>query len=353
MEAAEQFQGDRSADPEPYPVADEGPVDGGSLEVEVPEGEVITPLDHDDEEDTPAQLTHHYRPDSLLDEVEPEVDSSLEPMIDAVKQLLKGSRKYPLLNAGQEVDLAKRIERGDLMAKERLINSNLRLVASNARRYQGLGTTLDDLVEDGILGLIRASEKFDWRKGFRFSTYATLWIRQAIQRGLENNGRTIRLPVHVMQRVRSIQRAEWQLTQRLGVEPTAEQLAEATGKDIEQIHEARELSMGMASLNKTADDNESELGDIVADETDTVQEAQDRNLKLRVLQHIHRAVAEGGINSQQAALVVRRYGLGGSLEPETQRSIAHDLGIPIWQVASIEEQTLRKLKPWFDEERLA
>ena len=125
---------------------------------------------------------------------------------EAVDQLLAHSRRYPLLTPAQEIDLAKRIERGDLHAKELLVNSNLRLVASNARRYQNQGLPLADLVQEGMLGLIRASEKFDWRKGFRFSTYATLWIRQAIQRGLENSGRTIRLPVHVAQRSRKVGR---------------------------------------------------------------------------------------------------------------------------------------------------
>ncbi len=123
---------------------------------------------------------------------------------EAVDQLLAHSRRYPLLTPAQEIDLAQRIERGDLHAKELLVNSNLRLVASNARRYQNQGLPLADLVQEGLLGLIRASEKFDWRKGFRFSTYATLWIRQAIQRGLENSGRTIRLPVHVAQRSRKV-----------------------------------------------------------------------------------------------------------------------------------------------------
>ena len=148
---------------------------------------------------------------------------------ESVDQLLAHSRRYPLLTPEQEIELAQKIERGDLQAKEKLINSNLRLVASNARRYQNQGLPLADLVQEGMLGLIRASEKFDWRKGFRFSTYATLWIRQAIQRGLENSGRTIRLPVHVAQRSRKVGRVERELSVRLGREPTLEELAEETG----------------------------------------------------------------------------------------------------------------------------
>ena len=154
---------------------------------------------------------------------------------EAVDQLLAHSRRYPLLTPAQEIDLAKRIERGDLHAKELLVNSNLRLVASNARRYQNQGLPLADLVQEGLLGLIRASEKFDWRKGFRFSTYATLWIRQAIQRGLENSGRTIRLPVHVAQRSRKVGRVERELSVRLGREPTVEELARETGLEIERL----------------------------------------------------------------------------------------------------------------------
>ena len=144
---------------------------------------------------------------------------------ESVDQLLAHSRRYPLLTPAQEIELAQKIERGDLHAKELLVNSNLRLVASNARRYQNQGLPLADLVQEGMLGLIRAAEKFDWRKGFRFSTYATLWIRQAIQRGLENSGRTIRLPVHVAQRSRKVGRVERELSVRLGREPTVEEIA--------------------------------------------------------------------------------------------------------------------------------
>ena len=126
--------------------------------------------------------------------------------LDSVQLFFKEAGRYPLLTAAEEVDLAKAIERGDMAAKERLINSNLRLVISNARRYQNLGLPLGDLIQEGVLGLIRASEKFDWRKGFKFSTYATLWIRQAIQRGLANTSRQIRVPVHVEQRQRKLAR---------------------------------------------------------------------------------------------------------------------------------------------------
>src|SRR4051794_37214828 len=150
-----------------------------------------------------------------------------DPTLDSLQLLLREAGRYPLLKPSEEIELAKRIERGDLEAKERMINSNLRLVVANARRYQGQGLALGDLIQEGMLGLIRAVEKFDWRKGFRFSTYATLWIRQAIQRGLENTSRTIRLPVHVAQRSRKVGRIERELTTRLGHEPSDEEIAAA------------------------------------------------------------------------------------------------------------------------------
>jgi RNA polymerase primary sigma factor len=171
-----------------------------------------------------APVAAPERLDSPIDRIDLGTPDTFIP--ESVDQLLAHSRRYPLLAPAQEIDLAKRIERGDLHAKELLVNSNLRLVASNARRYQNQGLPLADLVQEGMLGLIRASEKFDWRKGFRFSTYATLWIRQAIQRGLENSGRTIRLPVHVAQRSRKVGRVERELSVRLGREPTIEELAE-------------------------------------------------------------------------------------------------------------------------------
>src|ERR1039457_2110564 len=183
---------------------------------------------------------------------------------ESVDQLLAHSRRYPLLTPAQEIDLAKRIERGDLHAKELLVNSNLRLVASNARRYQNQGLPLADLVQEGMLGLIRASEKFDWRKGFRFSTYATLWIRQAIQRGLENSGRTIRLPVHVAQRSRKVGRVERELSVRLGREPTIEELAQETGLEIEQVEEVRHQRAALVSLDQqVGEDGDTALGDLL------------------------------------------------------------------------------------------
>src|SRR6202012_1766047 len=145
------------------------------------------------------------------------------------------ARLHPLLTAAEEIELAKRIERGDLEAKERMINGNLRLVVPQARRYQGHGLPMEDLVQEGMLGLIRAVEKFDWRRGFKFSTYGTLWIRQAIQRGLQNHGRTIRLPVHVAQRQVKVNKVTAELNTKLGREPTDEEIAAVAGFELSGV----------------------------------------------------------------------------------------------------------------------
>src|SRR5581483_5989584 len=184
---------------------------------------------------------------------------------DSLELFLRQARIHPLLTAAEEIELAKRIERGDLEAKERMINSNLRLVVSQARRYQGHGLPMEDLVQEGMLGLIRAVEKFDWRRGFKFSTYGTLWIRQAIQRGLQNHGRTIRVPVHVSQRQVKVRKIEADLSTKLGREPTDEEIAAVAELPLEDISELRELSRAMTSLDQpVSEDGETALGDLLA-----------------------------------------------------------------------------------------
>src|ERR687894_2231537 len=159
---------------------------------------------------------------------------------DALQLFLNEIRRYPLLTAAEEVELAKAIERGDIEAKERMINSNLRLVVSIAKKYQGQELSLLDLIQEGIFGLIRAAEKFDWRKGYKFSTYATFWIRQAIQRGIANKARTIRIPVHIGQRERKVARVERELHTRLGRAPTDEEVAKEAEVTVEEIEEMRD-----------------------------------------------------------------------------------------------------------------
>ena len=191
-----------------------------------------------------------------------------EQTTDAMALYLRELRRHPLLTPDEEVELAKRVELGDKEARDRMINSNLRLVVANARRYQGQGLALGDLIQEGMLGLIRAVEKFDWRKGFRFSTYATLWIRQAIQRGLENTSRTIRLPVHVAQRSRKVGRIERELTTKLGHEPTDEEIADAADLPLADVIEIRKADRAVVSLDKpVGDDGDTSFGDLLAIET--------------------------------------------------------------------------------------
>src|ERR1700751_3410504 len=183
-------------------------------------------------------------------------DDLAERTTDAMSLFLQEVRRHPLLTRAQEVELAKRIERGDLEAKSQLVNSNLRLVISNARKYQGHELPLLDLIQEGILGLIRAAEKFDWRKGYKFSTYATFWIRQALQRALDNRSRTIRIPVHLGQRERKIARAHRELAAKLGREPTDDEVAEAAELSPEDVRESRNAARVVTSLDRPVGEEE-------------------------------------------------------------------------------------------------
>jgi RNA polymerase primary sigma factor len=257
---------------------------------------------------------------------------------ESVDQLLAHSRRYPLLTPDQEIELAQRIERGDLHAKELLINSNLRLVASNARRYQNQGLPLADLVQEGMLGLIRASEKFDWRKGFRFSTYATLWIRQAIQRGLENSGRTIRLPVHVAQRSRKVGRVERELSVRLGREPTIEEIATETGLPIDQIEEVRHQRAALVSLDQqVGEDGDTALGDLLPSDQEPPEETAWDNERERLVQ---RAIAQ--LPDTERTVLTLRFGTGRE-EPQTLTAIGKRLGFSAERASQLEQRALKKL----------
>src|SRR6266702_820530 len=169
---------------------------------------------------------------------------------DSLQLFLNEAGRYPLLTAAEEVELAKRIERGDSKAKDKMINSNLRLVVSIAKKYQGHGLSLLDLIQEGIIGLTRAVEKFDWRRGYKFSTYATWWIRQAVQRGVANKSRTIRIPVHIVEREQKIARAERDLAAQLDRQPTDEEIAKKTKLKVRHVREVREAARTVASLDK-------------------------------------------------------------------------------------------------------
>jgi RNA polymerase primary sigma factor len=261
-----------------------------------------------------------------------------ETTFDALQLLMREARNWSLLTPAEEIELAKRIERGDLVAKERMVNSNLRLVMSIARRYQGQGLSMGDLVQEGTLGLIRAVEKFDWRKGFRFSTYATLWIRQSIQRGLENSGRTIRLPVHVGQRARKVARARRELTAKLGREPSDEEIAEETGLELELVLEAAKADREPTSLDlPVGDDGETSLGALIATEEASPHEEVADTLRHEAVQKAIETLPD-----KERTVIHLRFGTGGE-PPQTLSEVGRRLGLSSTRARELEEQALKRL----------
>ena len=257
---------------------------------------------------------------------------------DALQLFLNEIRRYPLLTAADEVRLAKRIERGDAQAKEQMINSNLRLVVSIAKKYQGQDLQLLDLIQEGILGLIRAAEKFDWRRGYKFSTYATFWIRQAIQRGIANKARTIRIPVHIGQRERKIARASRELQAQLGREPTDEEISEATEIPLDQIEEARDTVRTITSLDRpVGEEGETALGDLLPSEEPEPAEEVDVSLRQEALRS-----ALAHLPERERNVVKLRYGINGD-EPTPLRETGRRLGLSPERVRQIEGQALKRL----------
>src|SRR3954464_10920080 len=229
---------------------------------------------------------------------------------DAMQLFLNEVRRWPLLTAEEEVELAKRIENGDAEAKERMINSNLRLVVSLAKRYQGQDLPLLDLIQEGILGLIRAAEKFDWRRGYKFSTYATFWIRQAIQRGIANKARTIRIPVHIGQRERKIARVQRELQAELGREPTDEEVAEAADISVADIDEVRDTQRTVTSLDRpVGEEGDTSYGDLMPSEAPEPEEEVEVSLRSEALQ---RALDQ--LPEREREVVKMRFGVNGTGE---------------------------------------
>jgi RNA polymerase primary sigma factor len=257
---------------------------------------------------------------------------------DALQLFLNEIRRYPLLTAEEEVELSKRIEQGDLEAKERMINSNLRLVVSIAKKYQGQELSLLDLIQEGIFGLIRAAEKFDWRKGYKFSTYATFWIRQAIQRGVANRARTIRIPVHIGQRERKIARTERELAAQLERQPTDGEISQASGVPIDQIEEIRDAGRAVTSLDKPiGEEGETALGDLFASDEMSTEEEVHLTLSEEV---IRRTVDE--LPETERDVLKLRYGINGN-EPTPLRETGKRLGMSPERVRQIESKALAKL----------
>jgi RNA polymerase primary sigma factor len=257
---------------------------------------------------------------------------------DALQLFLRDVRRHPLLSAEEEVELAKRIERGDLVAKERMVNSNLRLVVSLAKKYQGHELALLDLIQEGILGLIRAAEKFDWRKGYKFSTYATFWIRQAIQRGLANQGRTIRIPVHIGQRERKIARVERELAARHGRPPTDEEVAAGAEITLDELHETREVMRTITSLERpVGEEGDTELGDLLASDERQPHDEVEIGLRDATVR-----AALDQLPEQERQVIKLRYGINGD-EPTPLREAGRRLGLSPERVRRIEHKALERL----------
>jgi RNA polymerase primary sigma factor len=259
---------------------------------------------------------------------------------DALQLFLNEAARYPLLRPEEEIELAKRVERGDLAAKDRMVNSNLRLVVSIARRYQGVGDLcLLDLIQEGVLGLIRAVEKFDWRRGFRFSTYATLWIRQAIQRGLADRGRTIRLPVNVAQRERKIATVERQLSTQLGRAPTPEEIAEAAELPVAQVAELQDVARTVTSLDvPVGDEEDTALGSLLPSDTASPEEEVQIDLAEDV---VRRTVEE--LPERERDVIKLRFGLNGDREPLPLTQVGQRVGVSAETVREIEKRALSHL----------
>jgi RNA polymerase primary sigma factor len=257
---------------------------------------------------------------------------------DALQLFLRETGRHPLLNGGQEVALAKRIERGDREARQRMIESNLRLVVSIAKRYRNQGLPFLDLIQEGTLGLIRAVEKFDWRRGHKFSTYATWWIRQAVQRGLADKARTIRIPTHIVERLGKMSRAERTLLTQLGREPTLAEIAEQANLTLGHTHEVRRAARACVSLDQPLGQQEDAVfADIVANDGPRPEETVEDTLRHEAL-----AAALARLENRERTVLILRYGLGDR-EPKTLAEIGARVGVSRERVRQIETEALNRL----------
>jgi RNA polymerase primary sigma factor len=257
---------------------------------------------------------------------------------DALQLFLNEIGRHRLLTPVEEIDLAKRIERGDLAAKERMINANLRLVVSIAKKYQGSELTLLDLIQEGILGLIRAVEKFDWRKGYRFSTYATWWIRQAVERGMDAKARTIKLPINLVRNQRKLARAENALALRLDRPPTEAELAAEAEISVAEIHALRDAARAVTSLDRPlGEEEDAAFGDLLPSDQPAPEDEVHISLRTEALRS-----ALDELPDRERRVVVLRYGIAGS-EPTPLREIGRQLGITPERVRQIESRALGRL----------
>jgi RNA polymerase primary sigma factor len=270
----------------------------------------------------------------------PKLDLAVEPSLDSLRLYLREIGKVPLLTADQEVYLAKRIERGDMAAKTQMIEANLRLVVSIAKGYLGRGLSFLDLIQEGSLGLIRAVEKFDYRKGYKFSTYATWWIRQAVTRAIADKARTIRIPVHMVEKLNKVVHIERQLVQRLGREPKPEEIAEELEMTTDEVREILRMAQHPVSLEKPiGEEADSELGDFVEDEnTETPDEAASLTLRRSDIE-----IALASLPERERQVIELRFGLTGG-QPCTLEEVGKAFGVTRERIRQIENNTLKKLE---------
>jgi RNA polymerase primary sigma factor len=270
----------------------------------------------------------------------PQLDLEPEGTTDGLQLFLRGISKVRLLTAQEEVDLAKRIERGDINAKQRMVESNLRLVVSIAKHYRNQGLPFLDLIQEGTLGLVRAAEKFDYRRGFKFSTYATWWIRQAVARSLADKARTIRIPVHVVEKLNKIGRAERKLVTGLGREPTTDEIAEVTGIEPEDVDSIRRSAQAPISLEKPiGDEEQSEFGQLIADEQ--AESPYERAVEILTNEALRDALEN--LSYRERRVLELRYGLGDQ-RPRTLDEVGRAFNVTRERVRQIEHHSLRKLQ---------
>ena len=289
----------------------------------------------------------------IVDEAGEQAELDLEPEVreistDALQLFLKDIGKVPLLTAAQEVELAKRIERGDHPAKQKMVESNLRLVVSIAKNYRNQGLPFLDLIQEGTIGLVRAAEKFDYRKGFKFSTYATWWIRQAVARALADKARTIRMPVHVVEKLNKIGRIERKLLSELGRDPTIDEIAEELELDSVEIEHIKRSAQAPISLEKpVGDEEESEFGHFLADESAPApDEAAETSLRKETLTRVLQT-----LSLRERRVLEMRYGLDGQ-HPRTLDEVGRTFNVTRERVRQIENQCLKKLQALAETQKL-
>ncbi|HEX8122743.1 MAG TPA: RNA polymerase sigma factor RpoD [Solirubrobacteraceae bacterium] len=278
----------------------------------------------------------------------PVVDLTIEPSLDSLRLYLRSIGRVPLLTADEEVSLAKRIERGDMAAKQHMVEANLRLVVSIAKGYLGRGLTFLDLIQEGSLGLIRAVEKFDYRRGYKFSTYATWWIRQAVTRAIADKGRTIRIPVHMVEKLNKVVHVERQLVQSLGREPTPEEIATELECTVREVRDILRMSQQPVSLEKPiGEEEESELGDFVEDQTAVSPfELASENLRK---ENVRKALA--ALPPREREVIEMRFGLTGG-RPRTLEEVGRAFNVTRERIRQIENHTLKKLESLPEAQRL-